>query len=667
MSSNETVRLKSAQVAVVIPVYNEALFIKDVLLNIPEWVEWIVVVDDASTDESREIITSIPDTRIHLVAHRSNMGAGAALITGYKKALSLGSQVIAVMAGDGQMDPADLSRIVMPIAEGWVDYVKGNRFLHNKIAGKTILDGKRKNKIPFFRGVGIRLFTFFTQLAAGRNDFGDSQCGFTAAGRKLLESLDLDSMTQRYGFPNDMILRLTKSGFSMAEVPVRPIYGNEKSGIKPLRDLPSIFFQIVKKMKRSKLISEKQKRIIMLTTSFPRHEADQSGNFVARLATEFAKTLPVTIIAPDSPCAVWTPRGVSIRRFRWKGWDGEHSLAYGHGIIENLREHPFSVLPQIPGFLVAMHSAAAAEIQKNDLIISHWLIPGSWLGAHFSRNNHHVAVAHGSDITILEYLPFIFRRMVLKRIWNNTGRIVAVSDNLAKRLEKMSSKKWIKRITIMPMPIDIKDFDDIRRKRADRQFDRSLFNESTNSNNKILNVLYMGRLIAVKGVEVLLKALIHINEVKERCLIHIAGEGPLLPSLKQTVGLMNLPVVFHGCVSGKEKEKLLVISDIGVIPSIITKRGVQDGLPLVLLELMASEIPVVASKSGGMPDVLRSDFDGLLVTPGDPAALAKALNELLVNPDKRKFLATNALESVKKYSFERFAANCLKEYERDKL
>ncbi len=666
LPSYEMDQLKHAKIAVVIPVYNEAPFIKNVLLGIPEWVEWIIVVDDASTDDSQKIIASITDHRIQYVAHRSNMGAGAALITGYKKALSLGSEVVAVMGGDGQMDPLDLSRVVIPVVKGWANYVKGNRFLYNKTTDKFNAGLKSENKIPFLRHIGIRLFTFITQLAAGRNDFGDSQCGFTAADKKLLETLNLDSMVQRYGFPNDMILSVTKAGFSLAEVPVRPVYRNEKSGIKPWRDLPSIFFHILKRKIDPSPISNKKERVVMLTTSFPRYETDHAGNFVAGLASELAKNLPVTVIAPDYPDAVWAPPGVSIRRFRWKGWDGKNSLAYGYGIIENLFAHPFSILLQMPGFLAAMCSVAAAEIRKNDMILTHWLIPSSWIAAKYSKNNQHLAIAHGSDITTLEFLPLIFRRMVLNKIWNHTNSIITVSNNLAQRLKKMSSSKAKMTITVMPISIDNKTFNGIRRKKEEKEKLTSLSSlKCQDEDRQILNILFMGRLIAVKGVDVLLKALEHIAEIQHKCLVHIAGDGPLLYGLEQTAKLSNLPVVFHGRVFGKAKEELFIISDIGVVPSIVTNRGSQEGMPMILWELMASKIPVIASRSGGMPDVLRSDFNGLLFTPGDSIDLAKALDHLLTNSDKRLYLANNALETVRKHNIKHFTACCLNSFKKN--
>src|SRR5690349_17239896 len=122
---------RALRVAVVVPAYNEHANIADTVGGIPDWVDAIIVVDDASRDDTAAAVPTAP--RVTIVRHDENRGVGAAIMTGYRRALAAGADVAVVMAGDGQMDPRDLPELLAPIADGRADYVKGNRFLHPSV------------------------------------------------------------------------------------------------------------------------------------------------------------------------------------------------------------------------------------------------------------------------------------------------------------------------------------------------------------------------------------------------------------------------------------------------------------------------------------------------------------------------------------------------------
>src|SRR5262245_38167853 len=120
------------RVIVVVPAYNEEKLIGRVLETMPEFVDRVIVVDDASTDATHRLLcdaSSAMGTRLRVIRHGSNSGVGGAIVTGYKAALvdDGGSALVAVMAGDAQMDPADLPRLLRPLAKDQADYTKGNR------------------------------------------------------------------------------------------------------------------------------------------------------------------------------------------------------------------------------------------------------------------------------------------------------------------------------------------------------------------------------------------------------------------------------------------------------------------------------------------------------------------------------------------------------------
>ena len=215
------------RLAVVIPAYNESRKIAATVASVPGIADHVIIVDDASTDETSAqahaaaLRRAAPD-RVEVVRHEQNRGVGAAIATGYRRALDLPADVAVVMAGDGQMDPSDLPALVAPIASDEADYVKGNRFLHPSIW----------TTMPPSRIVGNVLLSAATRVTSGYGHIFDSQCGYTAIHRRALASIDLDAVWSRYGYPNDLLSRLRVAGVRVVDVPVRPIYGEHwKSGI----------------------------------------------------------------------------------------------------------------------------------------------------------------------------------------------------------------------------------------------------------------------------------------------------------------------------------------------------------------------------------------------------------------------------------------------------
>jgi len=226
-------------IAVVVPAYNEEKLIAKTLTSIPSLVDKIIVVDDSSNDNTTEIVKEIAeeDTRIILIEHGANQGVGGAIITGYKKAEELDIDVTAVMAGDGQMDPNDLTNILEPVAKGVVDYTKGNR----------LFQGDAWSMIPHYRYFGNSLLSLLTKIASGYWHIADSQTGYTAVSLSVLKKLNLDTIYKRYGMPNDMLIKLNQYDFRVRDIHVRPVYNvGEKSGIRLIKVIPKISWLLFK-------------------------------------------------------------------------------------------------------------------------------------------------------------------------------------------------------------------------------------------------------------------------------------------------------------------------------------------------------------------------------------------------------------------------------------
>jgi glycosyltransferase involved in cell wall biosynthesis len=225
------------RVAVVVPAHDEEELIGRTLASIPPFVDRIYVVDDHSGDATAARAAQGGDARVEVIAHDRNRGVGAAIVTGYKRALEEGVDVTAVMAADGQMDADDLQVLVSAAARDEVDYAKANR----------LFTGQAWRLMPRHRYLGNAVLSMLTKIASGYWHVADSQSGFTAIRRPTLEQLDLDRIYPRYGFPNHMLVHLNVWNARVRDFPSRPIYGvGERSGIRLGRVIPSIAWLLFK-------------------------------------------------------------------------------------------------------------------------------------------------------------------------------------------------------------------------------------------------------------------------------------------------------------------------------------------------------------------------------------------------------------------------------------
>jgi glycosyltransferase involved in cell wall biosynthesis len=227
---------RQRRVAVVIPAFNEADKIAGTIRSMPGFVDHVIVVDDGSGDATAAVAERAARRasgrghggrrRVEVIVHPQNRGVGAAIATGYARALALGADATAVMAGDGQMDPADLPRLLAPVVDGSADYAKGNRFAWP--------GGWRQ--MPPVRLAGSVALSWLTRAASGYWQLFDSQCGYTVASRGALAAIGPERMFARYGYPNDLLARLGAAGARVVDVPVRPVYGPAwRSGLRPTR------------------------------------------------------------------------------------------------------------------------------------------------------------------------------------------------------------------------------------------------------------------------------------------------------------------------------------------------------------------------------------------------------------------------------------------------
>jgi glycosyltransferase involved in cell wall biosynthesis len=229
--------LDGKRVAVVVPAYDEERLVGDTLRGIPAFVDRIYVVDDASQDATATRAREVGDARVEVVRHERNEGVGAAIVSGYRRALEDGMDVACVMAGDNQMDPIELPDIAGPVARREVEYAKANR----------LVTGEAWTVIPRTRYLGNAVLSLLTKIASGYWHVADSQAGYTAISADALRRLDLSRVYQGYGFPNDMLVHLNIQNARVRDVPSRPIYDvGEQSGIRLRRVVPRISWLLFK-------------------------------------------------------------------------------------------------------------------------------------------------------------------------------------------------------------------------------------------------------------------------------------------------------------------------------------------------------------------------------------------------------------------------------------
>lgn len=229
---------REKSVGVVVPAYNEERLIGKTLGGMPDFIDHIIVVDDCSQDTTPEVVSQLAqaDPRIVNIRHEVNQGVGGAISTGYIWCREQGVDIAVVMAGDNQMDPADLPALLDPVVEDRVDYSKGNR----------LVTGEAWQTIPRVRYLGNAVLSLLTKIASGYWHVADSQTGYTALNKRALALIPLEDIYPRYGMPNDLLVTLNIYSMRVMDVPVRPVYADEVSGLKIRRVVFTLSFLLLR-------------------------------------------------------------------------------------------------------------------------------------------------------------------------------------------------------------------------------------------------------------------------------------------------------------------------------------------------------------------------------------------------------------------------------------
>lgn len=349
----------------------------------------------------------------------------------------------------------------------------------------------------------------------------------------------------------------------------------------------------------------------ILTTSFPRYPGDYAGNFVFQLAEALIERgIKVKVVAPSEtgPDNEETLGHIEVRRFAYTWPFRWQRVAYLGGIPSNLRRY-WQAWLQLPLFIVFFFLRSYRACKECDVVHAYWIIAG-FVGVILSRllKKPLVLTVQGSDINFMWGNPLLdlARRFVLER----ADAIIAVSQELAQRVRTLCRSDSM-RVLVIPNGVDEGVFHDCHSSDSDFLF----------------RLAWSGRMSEEKGLRYLLDAMPAVLAEYPPTTLTLVGDGPLREILQQQVERLdiNASVSFSGRVTHEEVVGYLCEADVFVFPSL------NEGLPLSILEAMSVGLPVIASRVGGIPDVIREEGEarnGAIVPARDPAALADAIIRL---------------------------------------
>ncbi len=342
----------------------------------------------------------------------------------------------------------------------------------------------------------------------------------------------------------------------------------------------------------------------MLTTGFPRHARDGAGRFVLELAerlVERGHTIEVLAPEPDRGGPPSAPAGIALTWVPHLRPRRLQRTFYGAGVLDNVAADPLA-WPGLVTFPLALAAAVRERALRWDAVVSHWLLPCGLVGARTGLP--HVALAHSGDVHLLSRLPA--RRHIARRIARDATLLA--SSEATRRTLRASFEGDAPKVEVLPMGSDEPRVEPGERARARR----SLGVDG-------LVVLSIARLVPIKGIERIIDA----TRSLPGATLALAGDGPLRDTL--TARARGMDARFLGSVDRATLRLWLAAADVVVLASSPLASGRTEGAPVAVSEALSAGIPVIASATGGVVDLVDDGVSGLWVPAGDGAALEATL------------------------------------------
>jgi len=387
-------------------------------------------------------------------------------------------------------------------------------------------------------------------------------------------------------------------------------------------------------------------KLVMLASSYPRNEEDSASVFLRHLAQSLSQRgLRVSVLAPaDKEGETCIEGNICVHRFQYLPATLQQ-LAYGSGILPNLKRNPLLWI-EVPFFLVMMGYSLVRLLwkEKPDLVHAHWVLPQGLIAvlAKLLYKRPVITTAHGGDAFALKGgLMTRLKRLVLRTSNAWTSNTLATS-------EAFGSNGLLPKPHIIPMGVDVKHFQSGQRPAARRELPEDE-----------LLILFVGRLVEKKGAEDLLTAFSLLPpELRHRTSLWVIGDGDCRVALEQQAETLGISgkTQFWGRMSNHLLPDFYAAGDLFVVPSIEAESGDTEGQGVTILEAFAARLCVLATRIGGISEIVDNSDTGILVEPRKPKQLAEAMARLLRDKDNRDTLASNAFTKVNRcYDWQKIA------------
>lgn len=397
-----------------------------------------------------------------------------------------------------------------------------------------------------------------------------------------------------------------------------------------------------------------KKKLLVTASTFPRWEDDTEPRFVLDLCKAMQEYFDITVLVPACPGAKDSEvlEGISVIRYHYFPIHKLETLCYPGAIVPRIKQKKLRAL-LVPFLFIGLWNALRKNVRNYDVVHAHWLIPQGIVQSFFDKP--YIVTGHGGDVCSLN--KGIVRKLKIRCI-RRAKKVTVVSEHLKNRVLELVPDADI---DIISMGVDTTAFGP--QNRAHNYFGQG--------DKK--GILYVGRLVDIKGVTYLIEAMKYVD-----ANLYIVGDGPLRQELEEQAyrqalekdpgtkfckaaepiaGSQGLKgkqygnVIFLGSKTHKELKTIYASADIFCLPSITAKDGDQEGFGLVMLEAMASGLPVVASNSGGIPQLIRNGENGLLCEEKCVWQIADNISSLLDDRKTYKKLQKNGYTTVAECSY----------------
>lgn len=385
-----------------------------------------------------------------------------------------------------------------------------------------------------------------------------------------------------------------------------------------------------------------KKKLLVTASTFPRWEGDTEPRFVLDLCKHMTKWFDITILVPYAPGAKEKEilEGMKVIRYHYFPVHKWETLCYPGAIVPRIKEKKIRVM-LVPFLFMALYYQLFRRLSSYDIVHAHWIIPQGIIQSLFRKP--YIVTGHGGDVTSLN--KGLMRKLKI-RCLKRAQYVTVVSDDLKIQIKNLAPGL---ESSVISMGVDISKFG--------KQY--AVENYFGQDDKKV--VLFVGRLAEKKGVTYLIEAMKAIDAV-----LVIAGDGPLKETLMEQARYQGDKIRFIGAQTHDQLKIMYASADVFAAPFITAADGDKEGLSVVVLEALASGLPIVASGVGGVGELLDDRETALLCDEKNIDQLTEAILEVLHDDELAARLRKNGAELVKQYDYKEIAAKYVKAMETTK-